>query len=106
MNLPDILTRYFDAANRFNIDDASDCFASDAFVHDEKRNYIGQDAIRAWIEETTQKYHPKVEVARADVHGEQVHLRAKVSGDFPGSPIELEYDITLQGEKICKLAIR
>ena len=86
-----ILTRYFDAANRFHIDDASDCFTPDAFVHDEERDHIGREAIHAWIEDTTQKYDSQFEVTCSKSHGDVTRVTAKVSGDFPGNPIDLRY---------------
>jgi hypothetical protein len=106
MSLPDILSRYFDAANRFHSADASDCFTRNASVHDENHDYIGREAIRAWVDETSQKYHPKFEVKHIDIKGDQVSLTVIVSGDFPGSPIELDYDITLDDGRISKLVIQ
>jgi hypothetical protein len=106
MTLPDILARYIDAANRFQIDSASGCFTADAIVQDEKRKHIGREAVRAWLEDTTQRYRPRVEVSSAEVDGENVCLKAIVSGNFPGSPIELEYNVMLRDGKICRLAIQ
>jgi SnoaL-like domain len=105
MILPEILTRYFDAANRHHVDDASNCVAPDALVHDEGRDHVGQAAVRAWLEETTQKYHPKFEATRSDATGDEIRVTAKVAGDFPGSPIDLTFDFTLADGKICKLII-
>ena len=86
-----ILTRLFDAANRFHIDDAATASPPDAFVHDEERDHIGREAIHAWIEDTTQKYHSKFEVTCSEPHGDVTRVTAKVSGDFPGNPIDLRY---------------
>lgn len=106
MTLPDVLTRYFESANCFQTVDACNCFTADAIVQDEKRNHVGKEAIRLWLEETSQEYHPKVTVAHADVRGENIRLNVMVSGEFPGSPIELEYQIKLRDGKICKLTIQ
>ncbi len=103
---PEIMTRYFDAANHYRIDDASDCFALNAFVHDEQRDHIGREAIRAWIEETTLKYRPAFEVRRADITDGRILLSVSVSGDFSGSPVEPDYDITLRDGKISSLLIQ
>ncbi|HXV81461.1 MAG TPA: nuclear transport factor 2 family protein [Candidatus Binatia bacterium] len=105
MILPEILTCYFDAVNRHHVDDASNCFTSDALVHDEGRDHVGRAAVRAWLEETTQKYHPKFEAMRCDANGDEFRVPAKVSGDFPGSPIDLTFDFTLVDGKIYKLII-
>lgn len=105
MKTPEIVTRYFDAANRFDAASAAKCFTSDARVHDESHDHVGQDAVRAWVAETSKKYQPKSEVIRAKVSCSKVALAVRISGKFPGSPIELDYDITLRDGKISTLNI-
>ncbi len=105
MKTPEIITRYFDAANRFDASGAAECFTADARAHDESHDHVGQDAIRAWVAETSKKYQPKAEVIRAKVSGSKVALAVRISGQFPGSPIELDYDITLRDGKISTLNI-
>lgn len=102
---PEIITRYFNAANAGLIDDASDCFSPDAVVEDEGGVHIGSGAVRAWIHETTEKYQPQVEVLRSEQTGRSVAVTGRVSGDFPGSPVELDYQFTLGDETISKLSI-
>ena len=106
MKTPDIIAQYLDAANRFDIANAVECFTADARVHDEAHDHVGQDAIRAWIAETSKKYQPKVDVVQVKGGGSKVVLSVRVSGRFPGSPIELEYDITLHEGKISTLNIQ
>ncbi len=106
MKSPEIITRYFAAANRFDAASAAECFTADARVHDEGHEHVGQDAVRAWVAETSKKYQPKSEVIRAKVSGSKVALAVRISGQFPGSPIELDYDITLRDGKISKLNIK
>ena len=105
MKSPEIITRYFAAANRFDASGAAECFTSDARVHDEGHEHVGQDAVRAWVAETSKKYQPKSEVIRAKVSGAKVALAVRISGHFPGSPIELDYEITLHDGKISRLNI-
>jgi len=106
MKSPEIVTRYFAAANRFDAAGAAECFTADARVHDEGHEHVGQDAVRAWVTETSKKYQPKSEVIRAKVSGAKVALAVRISGKFPGSPIELGYDITLRDGKISTLNIQ
>jgi len=61
-SLPQVLSDYYAAVNDGRTDDAAACFTADALVHDESQDRQGQEAIRAWIAETTQKYHPQVEI--------------------------------------------
>lgn len=106
MKTPEVITRYFEAAHRFDESAAAQCFTPDARVHDEGHEHVGQDAVRAWVTETSKKYRPKVEVLGANGSGSQVALSVRVSGSFPGSPIELEYAVTLRDGKIASLSIQ
>lgn len=104
-NLPREVKRYLAAANRFDIRAAGDCFTSDATVHDENQDYAGRLAIRAWIASTCQKYQPTLTVMHAAVNGDDVSLAVAVAGQFPGSPVTLDYQFRLRGGKISSLTI-
>jgi hypothetical protein len=41
----------------------------------------------------------------ASVSGKTVKLRARLTGDFPGSPVDLDYTFTLAHDKITSLEI-
>ena len=100
------IAAYIAAANAQDIDAVTGCFAVSAVVHDEKRDRRGIAAIREWAEEVSAKYRPTVEVLSvAETNGETTVLRGRVSGDFPGSPVELRYVFKAKGEKIERLEI-
>jgi len=61
------------------------CFADDARVHDESRDYHGIDAIKAWKKETEAKYRYVMEPLDASVSENIVKLRARLTGDFPAA---------------------
>jgi hypothetical protein len=103
--LPAAVTRYLEAANRFDTPAAADCFTADASVHDENHDYASRDAIVAWVAETSRKYRPAFTVMRAAVNGDDVSLSVAVSGQFPGSPVTLDYQLRLSGGKISTLTI-
>jgi ketosteroid isomerase-like protein len=105
MKIPAIITRYLDASNRFEAAAAADCFCADAHVHDENHDHRGQESIRDWIDNYTRKYRPRAEVQMARVQGEELLLTVRTSGSFPGSPIDLDYAITLRDGKISSLNI-
>lgn len=105
-NLPQVLSDYYAAVNDGRTDDAAACFAADALVHDESQDRQGQEAIRAWIAETTQKYQPQVEVIGMREADGAFVTTGRVSGTFPGSPLELEYSFTVNDGKISHLAIQ
>ena len=105
MNTPEIITRYLDAANRQDAAGAADCFTADAHVHDEGGDYFGTDAVRGWVAETGRKYQPRVQVLSTQVQGAGFLCAVRVTGSFPGSPIELDYAVTLRDGKIATLRI-
>lgn len=103
---PQILLDYFAAANDARIDDAAACFAADAWVHDESRDHKGIAAIREWIADTTLKFRPTVQIDHMESAEAGFAVAGTVSGNFPGSPIPLNYAFTLCGEKISHLTIQ
>ena len=105
INLPDAVTRYFAAVTRFDAALAAECFAADATVHDENHDYAGPDAILGWVEETSRKYQPRFTLIRTSVQDDQVSLSVAVAGQFPGSPVTLDYALRLRGGKISTLTI-
>lgn len=42
----------------------------------------------------------------ASVSEKTVKLRSRLTGDFPGSPVELDYTFTLANDKITSLVIQ
>jgi hypothetical protein len=82
------------------------CFADDARVHDESHDYRGIDAIKAWKKETEAKYRYVMEPLDASVSENIVKLRARLTGDFSGSPVELDYTFTVANDKITSLEIK
>ncbi|MFZ5782574.1 MAG: hypothetical protein ACOY4R_20435 [Pseudomonadota bacterium] len=73
---------------------------------DEGGRHVGVAAIRQWWSAAKEKYrHVAVprDVRRQDG---RIVVRARVSGDFPGSPVELDFSFELAEEKIRALEIR
>lgn len=105
MKPPEIILRYFQAANAGLVDPTLDCFSAAAVVKDESRTHTGSEAIRAWIEETTLQYRPQVEVLGTERADGAVLVTGRVSGNFPSSPVELEYRFVLEGDRISHLSI-
>jgi len=103
--LPDVLITYFEGVNQRNVGLVVSCFKEDATVHDEKADILGIDAIRAWVTETQAKYQYSARVKSISYIDGQFTVSCEVSGDFPGSPIDLDYRFTLQDGKIASLYI-
>jgi hypothetical protein len=81
------------------------CFREGAVVRDEGQNRHGIAAIREWTEEVSAKYRPTVDVIDVAEADGQTIVTGRVSGNFPGSPVELRYVFTLEEGKIARLEI-
>ena len=99
------IATYIAAANAQDIDAVTACFSQSAVVHDERQDRQGIVAIRKWAEEVSGKYHPIVEALDVAEIGGQTIVTGRVSGNFPGSPIELRYAFSLNDGKIERLEI-
>ena len=103
--IPEVLTRYFAAANAQDVEGMSALFAGDAVVRDEGREHRGLAAIRGWMEETIEKYDYTVEpTAFVEREGKSI-VAGLVSGNFPGSPASIRHEFMLARGKIVRLEI-
>jgi hypothetical protein len=103
--LPQIVKRFFAAANRWDAALAAGCFAPKAAVHDEDRDYEGRAAIQAWVAETSRRYRPTFTPLQSFVREDVVRVQIAVSGQFPGSPVTLDYELRVQLGAISALTI-
>jgi hypothetical protein len=103
--LPIPVAKYFAGANALDIDAVTACFKEGAIVRDEGQNRHGIAAIREWTEEVSARYRPTVDVIDVAEAGGQTIVTGRVSGNFPGSPVELRYVFTLEEGKIARLEI-
>lgn len=105
IHLPRPIDLYVTAESSGDVEALSECFAPDATVRDEGRTYQGLAAIKRWKAQTTKKYGPTVtplEVANRD--GKTV-LEARLTGNFPGSPVIVGFTFVLKHDRIASLEI-
>ena len=106
IDLPTPIAIYMAAENRGDTDALAECFAEHAVVRDEGQSIEGLAAIKRWKAETRKKYQHTVEpLASAQKDGKTI-VTGRVTGNFPGSPIELQFIFELEGNKIASLEIR
>ena len=74
-------------------------------MKDEGRTYSGMDAIKAWKAAASAEYAYTVEPFALDQKGSAQVVRARVTGSFPGSPVDLEYRFRLERGLIASLEI-
>jgi hypothetical protein len=104
LQLPAPIATYF-ASEAVDPEAVARCFTENAVVADEHHEHRGRAAIAAWNADVVAKYGMTTEVLAADVEGGRTIVRAKVSGEFPGSPIELRFCFALEGSLITRLEI-
>jgi hypothetical protein len=104
--LPTPIAIYIDAENRGDTEALAQCFAEDAVVRDEGKTIEGLADIKQWKAETKKKYQHTVEPLALVQKDGRIIVTNRLTGNFPGSPIDLEFVFTLDGNKIASLDIR
>jgi len=49
----------------------------------------------------TEKYRYALQMVDVQTHGDEVTVRARLTGEFPGSPVELDYIFKLSNKQDC-----
>ena len=105
LNLPAAIAAYFASERSTDAGTLTACFTADGLVHDEKHDYRGADAIRAWrLDTQVRTPFTSRPVALHERDGRFV-VTTEVSGAFPNSPIILEKAFTLADGRIAALDI-
>jgi len=103
--LPKIIDTFIKACNEHNSDAYIACFIEDAVVQDEGKDINGTKAIKEWNERSSKEYKVKLDAIKLVDRNEETVLTASVSGDFEGSPVNLDYHFTISNDKIMALKI-
>ena len=104
-SLPKPIAIYVSAENSGNTKLFDECFATEAIVRDESETHKGLAAIKAWKADTKRKYQHTVDPLQIAEQDGKFVLRNRLTGNFPGSPIELDFVFTLADDKIVSLEI-
>lgn len=104
IHLPPPIAAYFiaDSTERASV---ADCFTENAVVKDEGKTHSGREAIHRWKTEASSKYTYISNPFAVARDGDRTVVTSHVSGNFPGSPVNLRYAFTLDGDKIAELEI-
>lgn len=105
LRLPSVVEQYFDITNGDDTSSLATCFSADATVLDENRTHEGIDAIEAWRRETRQATPFQVEPTEVIEGAGTLTVTARVTGNFPGSPVNLSHHFTLADGRIRALEI-
>ncbi len=104
LNLPEPIAAYFDADQRDG-DAVAHCFTERAVVEDEGRSHSGRAAIKAWKTAASRKYSYSSEPFAQEQREGRTIVKARLTGNFPGSPVDLQFAFRLERGKIAHLEI-
>jgi len=103
--LPTPIAIYIAAENRGDTEALAQCFGEHAVVRDEGQTIEGLAAIKQWKAETKKKYQHTIEALGSVQKDGKTIVTNRLTGNFAGSPIELEFVFELDGDKIVSLEI-
>ena len=104
LDLPKSIAAYF-AADKGNAEGVAGCFTESAIVKDEGRTYQGRPAIKQWKADASAKYQYTCEPFACEQKDGKVVVTSRLTGNFPGSPVNLRFFFELEGDKISSLEI-
>jgi hypothetical protein len=104
LNLPKSVAAYFNA-DKLDGETVSRCFTDDAVVKDEGHTYNGRAAIETWKEEASAKYEYTSEPLACEQKDGKFVVTCRLTGNFPGSPVNLRFFFCIDGDKIASLEI-
>ena len=104
VQLPTAIAKYF-AADRADPDAVADCFTENGVVVDESHTYTGREAIKGWKASATARYKYTSKPIASEKQGGKIVVTSRLTGDFPGSPVDLRYSFELDGDRIAALEI-
>jgi hypothetical protein len=104
LNLPKPIVDYF-AADKNDSEAIAQCFTENAAVKDEGHIYNGRSAIRQWKAESATKYTYTSEPFASEERDGKLIVTSRLTGNFPGSPVNLRFFFSLEGDKIASLEI-
>jgi SnoaL-like domain len=105
LDLPGPIVAYFKADQRDG-EAVAHCFTKQAVVKDEGQNHRGSEAIKAWKTAVSAKYaYTSAPLAVEQTEGWYI-VTSRLTGNFPGSPVNLRYLFRLERGKIAELEVK
>lgn len=109
MNLtdcPEAVRAYLTLTNGTDHGSALVTFAENAHVTDDGHTYRGAREISSWLTKTASEFTYTTTSLKARATNDTTTVTCRVEGNFPGSPITLDYDFQLdESHRITKLKI-
>ena len=105
LSLPEPIAAYFEADKRDG-EAVAHCFTNQGVVEDEGQTHSGPAAIKAWKTAASAKYSYSSEPFAVEQKDDRYVVTSRLTGDFPGSPVNLRFSFHLQRGKIASLIIQ
>jgi hypothetical protein len=102
--LPEPIAAYF-AADKLDSEAVARWFTTDTVVKDEGHTYTGLASIERWKAETSTRYTYTSEPFAVEQKDGMTVVTSRLTGNFPGSPIDLRFFFRLERGKIAFLEI-
>ena len=103
--LPTPIAAYFRADRGSDQEAFARCFTQDAVVIDEGNTHRGVEAVKRWKTETSSKFTYTCEPLAMEEKGGRTVVTCRLTGTFPGSPLDLRFVFGLEKNKIASLEI-
>jgi hypothetical protein len=104
LNLPEPVAAYFTADTQ-DSEAVAQCFTDNAVVKDEGHTHRGRAAIKKWKAEASSKYQYTSEPIANEQQDGKFVVTCRLTGNFPGSPVNLRFFFRLEGDNIASLEI-
>ena len=104
LNLPEPIAAYFDA-DKGDGEAVACCFTEHAVVKDEGQTHFGPEAIKAWQTASSARYSYLIEPFAVKRKDGRYIVTSRLTGNFPGSPVNLRFAFSLERRKIASLEI-
>ncbi len=95
MNLPKVISHLVAAQHNFDSAAYAKCFSETAVVEDEGKTHNGRKEIEDWIADANERYSATIKPVDYEENETGSILKAETSGNFPGSPIILNYHLVI-----------
>ena len=104
LGMPKPVAAFF-TADTVDAEAVARCFTETAVVKDEGHTYHGRAAIKQWKADASTKYQYTSEPFACEREDGRIVVTSRLTGNFPGSPVNLRFSFGLEGDKIALLAI-
>jgi hypothetical protein len=104
LHLPAPIAAYF-AADKLDGKTLAQSFTETAVVQDEGHTYNGKLEIEHWKTESSKRYDYTCEPFACEQEGSAIVVTSMLTGNFPGSPVDLRFIFKLANDKIESLQI-